>query len=150
MKNDKTRMDSLIKWADQALKEQEREEQLPAGISRILNGDTINSSYDVLVASLGVSVVMSGLLPTLAMYYQDYGDGSKAARRNVLDVVARIITLDETNDWDFSSQKQYACELLRRAIEIKCPKVEKKLREEVIGCTIALKQVVRTYNLVKA
>ena len=82
----KTRNNYLIKLADRALREQ---------ACILKNESDILESYDGQTASMSVSVVMSGLLPTLAMFYQDKPDGKKAARRNVLDAVARIITLAE-------------------------------------------------------
>lgn len=153
---DKKRINNLIKWADEALREQNANEE--AGVSKILNGNDIVDSYNGSVAALGVSVAMGGLRPAMAIYYQDKterkqkqkgsdkGDTPKANRRSVLDVVARIITKDTDNtQWNFAKDKLYAKNLFRYVIE----QDDANLKQEVIDCSIALKQVVRTYNLVK-
>lgn len=129
----KTRNNELIKLADEKLK---------ASDTLFLNKEKgeIAESYDGKAAALSVSVAMSDLLPTLAIYYQDY-DSKKPCRRYVLDVVATMITKP-----DEPSKFKDAEDLLRCAIEHS--EHIKYLKNEVIGCSIALKQVIRTYNLV--
>ena len=149
---DKTRNNKLIKLADEALREQcERPGQ---GASRILreNKSDVEEAYNGSVASLGVSIAMSGLRPSLAIYYQDKpnsGTRPKANRRSVLDVIARIITKDKDNPkwnshWNFSADDKFAENFFRYAVE----EDDADLKREVIECAIALKQVIRTYNLV--
>lgn len=130
----KTRNNELIRLADEKLK-----------ASNMLNGNTIEETYDGKTAALSVTVAMSDLLPTLAIYYQDYDDDNPTApcRRNVLNVVATMITNPESN-MTFSN----AHDLLKYAIDHQ-DKL-KDLKRDVIDCAIALKQVVRTYNLVKS
>lgn len=129
----KTRNNELIKLADEKLKASKR---------ILLNGN-IAETYDGKTAALSVSVAMSDLLPTLAIYYQDYDAKHPDApcRRHVLNVVATMITVPDKNE-KFSNAK----DLLEYAIEHQ-DKI-KYLRREFIDCSIALKQVVRTYNLV--
>ena len=105
----------------------------------------ILDSYNGQVASLSVSVAMSGLLPTLAFFYQDKPEtnSNKAYRRNILDVIAIMMNEDHYN-WNVTNPN--AKSLLEYAINHSDE--EKALRQEITECAIALKQVVRTYNLV--
>lgn len=139
-------MNKLIHWADESLQEQIANPD--AGISKVLNNGDILDSYNGSVAALSVSIAMGELRPALAIYYQEKserGAKPKANRRSVLDVIARIITKDTYNQWNFSEGGLFAKNMFRYAIE----QNDAHLKQEVIECSIALKQVVRTYNLVK-
>lgn len=143
----KTRNNQLVKLADKALREQVANPN--QGVSRILSANScdIEDAYNGSIAALGVSIAMSGLLPSLAIYYQDKPNSNtrpKANRRSVLDVIARMITLDESTQWDFSNSSKFAENFLRYAINNNTS----QLKNEVEECAVALKQVVRTYNLV--
>lgn len=148
----KTRNNELIALADNALRAQAEAQTLGDGISKILNtkNDNIEEAYNGAIAALSVAVAMSELRPALAFYYQDKKSGAKpkANRRSVLDVIGRIISSDEKATdalrRDISAEGLYAENLLRYAIKHDDP----FLKKEVIECAIALKQVVRTYNLV--
>ena len=128
----KTRNNELIRLADEKLR-----------ASNMLNGKDIAETYNGKTAALSVSVAMSDLLPTLAIYFQDYDSKypGNPCRRNVLNVVATMITQPGT-----SNKFQNAEALLRHAMQN--PKDLSYLKQEVIDCSVALKQVVRTYNLV--
>ena len=153
----KTRNNYLIKLADEVLREQTDNNEL--GITKILNDGNIEDAYNGSVAALSVSIAMSELRPALAIYFQDKSKESKenkekesktkANRRSVLDAIARMISKDEDKDNEWNSLSEggkYAENLFRYAIR----KDDAKLKKEVIDCAIALKQVVRTYNLVKS
>lgn len=144
----KTRNNTLIKYANEALTEQEANNNF--GVSKILNGSDIEEAYNGSIASLGVSIAMSELRPALAIYYQDKPNSAtrpKANRRSVLDAIARIISKDASerklSKWDFSDNGDFAKNLFDYAIK----NDDKELKQEVIDCSIALKQIVRTYNL---
>lgn len=142
----KARNKNLLKLADDALNEQVSNASY--GVSKILNGLDIEASYNGSIASLGVSIAMCGLLPSLVIYYQDKvnsGSKPKVNRRSVLDVVARIMAKDNPEKWKFKDD--YARELLKNAIESKSNNSDVLLKREVVDAVIALKQVVRTYNL---
>lgn len=128
----KKRNNELIKLADEKLRS-----------SNMLKGGNIAETYDGKTSALSVSVAMSDLLPTLAIYFQDFDKEHPDApcRRNVLNVVATMITIPHQN-----IKFPDAESLLRHAIEQ--PNDLKFLKKEVIDCSIALKQIVRTYNLV--
>lgn len=151
----KTKMNDLIKWADQAL--QEQSDHPAPGCSRVLikrerpeEEDTINESYNGSVAALGVSIAMGELLPALAIYYQDKPNSNakpKANRHSVLDVIARIMSKDNYHDFSEGEENpKYPDNLFRYAIN---HSNDSRLKQEVIECSIALKHVVRTYKLVK-
>lgn len=140
-------MNKLIQWADEALQEQVA--NADAGISKVMNDGNILDSYNGSVAALGVSIAMGELRPALAIYYQEKserGARSKANRRSVLDIIARMITKDTDCQLDFSSEGLHAKNMFRYAIE----QNDNSLKQEIIDCSIALKQVVRTYNLVRS
>ncbi len=145
----KTKNNTLIKYANEALVEQNPNAKF--GISKILNDSNIEEAYNGSIASLSVSIAMSELRPALAIYYQDKPNSAskpKANRRSVLDAIARIITKDaaerKLGKWDFSSNEDFAKNLFDYAVNNE----DKDLKQEVIDCSIALKQIVRTYNLV--
>lgn len=129
----KTRNNELIRLADAKLRGSDMLDH---------NSNSIADTYDGKTAALSVSVAMSDLLPTLANYYQDYDD-NKPCKRNVLDVVATMIDIPGGTG-KFADAEA----LLRYAIAIDHRGDLPYLKKEVIDCAIALKQVVRTYNLV--
>lgn len=109
----------------------------------------INSSYDGQVAALGVSIATIGLIPTLAIYYQDKADdnkeNNKPNRRTVLNVITSM--LDQYYGYQFGGNSK---ELLSFAITNAQNETQlKELKTRVINCSLALKQIVRTYNLKK-
>ena len=129
----KTKNNELIRLADEKLR----------ASNNMLKGNDIAETYNGKTAALSVSVAMSELLPTLAIYYQDYDKEhpEKPCKRYVLDVVATMITIPHENNRFQNSEA-----LLRHAIAH--PEDIVHLKKKVIDCAIALKQVVRTYNLV--
>lgn len=147
MATNKIRMNKLIQWADEALQEQVANSDV--GVSKVMNNGIIMDAYNGSVAALGVLIAMGELRPALAIYYQEKserGARPKANRRSVLDVIARIITKDTYCQLDFSNQGLYAENMFRYAIR----QNDANLKQEIIDCSIALKQVVRTYNLVES
>lgn len=111
----------------------------------------IYSSYNGQISALGVSIWMSGLLPTLAIYYQHQPEnGESACRRNVLQVIAEMLGNDES-----------AQSLLEKVLNLEQQRKEarnqedtkrivgelNRLRTAIVNSSVALKQVVRTYKL---
>ena len=137
MKNTKERNNKLMRLADEAVRK-------TGALFKENNKSDIAESYNGKIAGFSVSIAMSGLLPTLAMYYQD-GDEkqvkTKVYLRNILTVVSAMIAADGAFDEKITDAKS----LLEYAINN--PQKEGDLKKEVIDCAIALKQVVRTYNL---
>ena len=122
----------MLKLADEKLKN-----------SIMLDGNNIAETYDGKTAALSVSVAMSGLRPTLAIYFQDYDEKHPEApcRRNVLNVVATMIKNPQEERY-FPNAEALFRYAVGQNVDIAY------LKQEVVDCAIALKQVVRTYNLV--
>lgn len=97
----------------------------------------INESYNGKIAAFGVSVAMTGLLPTLVNYYADK-ESRDTNTRNILDVIAKMFSEDISTTLQFQNAKA----LLRYAI---VNANDKKFKQDVIDCSVALKQVFRTY-----
>lgn len=147
MATNKKRMNKLIQWADEALQEQVANND--AGVSKVMNNGNILDAYNGSVSALGVSIAMGELRPALAIYYQEKSENSaktKANRRSVLDIIARMITKDTDCNLDFSNQGLFAKNMFRDAMDHDIS----ELKQEIIDCSIALKQVVRTYNLIES
>lgn len=110
---------------------------------------TIYDSYNGQVAALGVSILMIGLKPTLAIYYQDAPkkEKGKAYRRALLEVIARMLRLKEDKEVYESAESlvRYVLDGEKKLSE----QEEKKLKTDILNCSIALKQVIRTYKLEK-
>lgn len=137
---DKKKNERLILQADEALRR--------VNLFEDNEKTKIQDSYNGQVAALGVSIAMTGILPTLAIYYQDKPNSNaprKANRRAVLEIIAQMITLPPLPNLQPSTQSARA--LLTYAIHKDAQLAW--LKKEVIDCSIALKQVIRTYNLVK-
>ena len=94
----------------------------------------IKDSYNGQTASLGVTIAMSGLRPALAIYQQET-DGCN--RLEILNAIAVMLGIVHNSPGK---------ELFAQALN--CDTAElKKLKKEVLDCSIALKQVIRTYKL---
>lgn len=105
---------------------------------------TIKESYNGQIAAFGVSIAMSGILPTLAIYYKEKSS-TDVNRRDIIEILALMIQADNEK---VSPVIDKAETLLKFAME--CSDAERSyLTKELIECAIALKQVVRTYKLVK-
>lgn len=110
---------------------------------------TIYDSYNGQVAALGVSILMIGLKPTLAIYYQDAPkkEKGKAYRRALLEVIARMLKYESAE-----SLVRYILDVAKNPSDEKkkiSKQEEKKLKTDILNCSIALKQVIRTYKLEK-
>ena len=144
-------VDRQIKLAPSEKEKLEKDKKLLESKRLLIKRDDtseIIDSYNGQVASLSVSIVMSGLLPTLAFFYQDKPEtnSKKAYRRNILDIIAIMMNQDHyswnVTEPDAKSLFEYAIKHSDEVNEVNA------LRQEIVECAIALKQVVRTYNLV--
>ena len=102
----------------------------------------IYDSYNGQVAALGVSILMIGLKPTLAIYYQD------APKRALLEVIVRMLRRKEDNKEVYGSAESLVRHILEKDKKLLEEK-KKKLKMDILNCSIALKQVIRTYKLEK-
>lgn len=103
---------------------------------------TIYDSYNGQVAALGVSILMIGLKPTLAIYYQD------APKKDLLEVIVRMLRCKEDNKEVYGSAESLVRHILDKDKRLS-EQDEKKLKTDILNCSIALKQVIRTYKLEK-
>lgn len=98
----------------------------------------IHESYNGQVSALGVSILMIGLRATLAVYYQDEPKSSdKAYRRNLLEVIVKM--MNKKRNANFSNAEDFVREVMKGD--------EKNWKTDVVDCSVALKQVIRTYKL---
>lgn len=102
----------------------------------------IYDSYNGQIAALGVSILMIGLKPTLAIYYQD------APKRALLEVIVRMLRRKEDNKEVYGSAESLVRHILDKDKRLS-EQDEKKLKTDILNCSIALKQVIRTYKLEK-
>lgn len=134
---DKKKYNKLVQEADEALQQ-----------SEILQPDgNIYKSYNGQAAALGVSIAMSGLLPTLAIYYQDYdaNNNNTAYRRYVLNIIAKMVMHDNNQKGKDLFEKALR---LSNSKDVNDVKELSKLKSDIIDCSVALKQVIRTYTLI--
>jgi CRISPR-associated protein Cmr5 len=92
---------------------------------------TIEEVYKGYVASLGATVIMSGLVPTLAFYIED------PKRKKVMDVVARL-----------AGENAGATALLNLYKAEQNRDVLRMATERIVNASIALKIMMRTYKFV--
>lgn len=145
--NVKQRNDYLISLAAAALRN--------ADVT-FADGNNILSSYNGQVAAFCVSVAMSGLKPTLAFYLAKKDDeDSKIDKRSeavdrskIVEVISSMINNDEQFTKPQGEDYTSAIALLNTVVPINDVVRLSAIRKEVLDCAIALKQVVRTYNLV--
>lgn len=95
----------------------------------------INESHNGQVSALGVSALMIGLKATLAVYYQDEN------RRRLLEVIVQM--LNKKNGTTYANAEDF----VRKVMDVKDKSKEEKLKTDVVDCSVALKQVIRTYKL---
>ena len=100
----------------------------------------IYESYNGQVSALGVSVLMIGLKATLAVYYSDRGNENKAYRKLLLDVIVKMINRKYNTEYDDSA------DFVRTVMS---NNNNEELKTRVINCSVALKQVIRTYKMEK-
>lgn len=134
----KKRLTTLMQLADGVLR--------PSGILKA-NGK-IEDSYNGQTSGFSVTVAMSGLLPALVIYYQQASESRNINRKNILEAIGLMISLD--HDFTEIQDIKDAESLLKAAIETRDNAKSKKLKQEVIDCAIALKQIIRTYELIKS
>ena len=134
----KKRLTILMQLADGVLR--------PSGILKA-NG-RIEDSYNGQTSGFSVTVAMSGLLPALVIYYQQASESRNINRKNILEAIGLMISQD--HDFTEIQDIKDAESLLRAAIKTRDNAKSKKLKQEVIDCAIAIKQIIRTYELIKS
>lgn len=131
----KKRSAKLMQLADSVLE--------ASGILQKDNGESfIQDSYNGQTEALGVTILMNGLLPALVIYYQQASESREIDRKRILEAIAKMINKDE----EFGNREKInnAYTLLK---EVMAAPANKALKKEVLECSTALKQVIRTYKL---
>lgn len=109
---------------------------------RDTGNEVIYESYNGQVSSLGVSILTIGLKPSISVFYQDApqqeGIYNDAYRRGILEVIARMLS-QYRNNYHFNNAR----ELCRAVINDE----RDSMKTDIINCSIALKEVIRTYKL---
>lgn len=107
------------------------------------NALSIQDSYNGQIAAFGVSVAMSGILPTLAIYYKEKSS-TDVDRRQILEVLSRMVQKDKPKEYpNISDAKSMFSYAINNEANLDA------FTKEIEECSIALKQVVRTFKLVK-
>lgn len=127
------RNEELIKLAEEALQD--------PNIYIINDKRTgeVNEAYNGQIAALGVTIAMSGLRPALVIYYQD-NKNSKCNKREIVKAIALMVRKPNSTE-KYQSAKELMKEVIGKDADLNYYK------KEIIDASIALKQVVRTYNL---
>ena len=104
-------------------------------------GNEIKDSYNGQIAAFSVSVALSGLKPTMAIYFNE-SSNAEVDKRKIIDLLASMYSKD--NHPKIKSNDFYQN-------VIKCVgKDEDKMRKLIIEYAIALKLTVRTFKLLKS
>jgi CRISPR/Cas system CMR-associated protein Cmr5 small subunit len=125
----KKRNNELLRKAEEALRKTE--------YVNILNNETIKDSYKGQTAALGVTIAMSGLRPALAIYQKKTDECDKLQILNAIAVMRGI------------NQKEAGKKLFREVMECNDANKLNDYKRDIIDCSIALKQMIQTYKLVK-
>lgn len=134
------------------------------------NGDklVIYDSYNGQVSALSVSILMIGLCPTLAVYIQDAPTATtenKAYRIYLLEVIARMLEEYKASEYKTVMDSEESDETWSKYNAMRCKKAynltryifqlsrngdskeEKRVKTDILNCSVALKEVIRTYTL---
>jgi len=124
----KKKNEELMQKADNALKNTNK--------VKILKGTSIKDSYNGQTAALGVTIAMTGIRPALAIYQKET---ESCKRIEILNAIALMMGID-------SETRKPGEELFQKVMG--CNPDELKIyKQKVLECSIALKQVIRTYKL---
>jgi hypothetical protein len=129
----KKKNDRLIKKAEEAL-------QHPK--VKILKEDrvSIKDSFNGQTASFGVTIAMAGLRPALAIYQKETEGCNRLEIVNAIAVMLNI---------PFTEKESSGEKLFKMVLNCKDDTELKVYKRNIVDCAIALKQVIRTYKLVK-
>lgn len=110
--------------------------------NRDVGNEVIYESYNGQISSLGVSILTIGLKPSISVFYQDApkqeGEYNDAYRRVILEVIAKMLS-QYRDSYHFNTAR----ELCRAVIN----DTRDSMKKDIINCSIALKEVIRTYKL---
>jgi CRISPR-associated protein Cmr5 len=123
-------MNKVDKYIGQAIDEIKEIEKNEGKVLRVYSG---------YIASMGASIIQSGLLPTLAFFQEKQRDNTKGDKKNISIAILNIIRKNNAN---ITNQT-----LLEYVIENQDKK--ESIKNQIIDITIALKLAIRTFELVE-
>lgn len=135
MVTDKKRKNKLVKWANEAIIK---------NTDVYKNGEIVSESYNGQIAAFSVSVALSGLKPTMALYFCDT-EKSNFNKKVIIDLLAKMYSKDDKNKEESLSGK----ELFKKVIDAN-EEEELELRRAIIEYAIALKLTIRTFKFKKS
>jgi hypothetical protein len=120
------RIDKLLKKADEALL-----------ANRLVdNANILDDVFDGYLASFGATVIISGLIQTLAVYEAD------KKRKQVLNAIATVSAIQFNN-----ATATTGGQLLELCLNNYTNKLQLNTwREKILDASVALKMMIRTYN----
>jgi CRISPR-associated protein (Cas_Cmr5) len=120
------RIDKLLKKADAALL-----------THRLVDDNNIlDDVFDGYLASFGATVIISGLIQTLAVYEAD------KKRKIVLNAIATVSAIEHNN-----VRATTGAQLLELCLNNHINKLQLNTwREKILDASVALKMMIRTYN----
>lgn len=132
----------LMEYAEEVLQSNDCPLYKEAGV--------IHESYNGQVSALGVSTLMIGLKATLAVYFQDEPSKEdknkpykkKAYRKCLLEVIVKM--LNRKNGTTYADAKEFVRVVMPNNNTLQ---QEELWKSDVVNCSVALKQVIRTYKL---
>jgi CRISPR-associated protein Cmr5 len=119
----------LIAEADKALNNPAVE------IFKDRDSKTIPSEFNGYISAFGAAIIQSGLLPAMA-FYQNAKSQAKSDRGQLINAIA--IMSGRTNGKALFKE---CCDLQHDSAQLE------ELKKQIIDCAIALKLVIRTYQL---
>lgn len=118
------RISKLLAAADVALQD--------TGLVKATNKKITDNVYDGYIAGFGPAVITAGLLPTLSTY------AGHDKRKIVLDAIAKVANIDNKTSGE---------NLLKHCLAANNAPNLNRWRNEIIDASVALKLMIRTYNL---
>ena len=127
MATSKQRKDKLVRWADESIHD-------------VFGEREISDSYNGQIAAFSVSVALSGLKPTFAIYNSSTSN-SELDKTRIIELLAEMFTKDK-------GQRLDTDQLYKKVIKLKDD--DASLQKDIIEYAIALKLAIRTFNLKKS
>lgn len=121
-------IENYIKTAMEVLAKNEKGEEV----------SSYSKEYKGYLSSFGASVMMSGLIPTLA-FYANTESNSKSDRNHILIWMFKILKTQEGYNTNVEKLFDYARKLNENDL--------KRLEKELLNISIALKLAIRTFKL---
>lgn len=130
-------MNKVDKYIGQAICQISKNQNMKSsngGISKVYNG---------YIASMGASIIQSGLLPTLAFFEEKERDNTKGNKAEISKIILSILN-------EHNKDKEYKVEnnSLLKYVLINKDHIE-SIKKQIIDINIALKLAIRTFELVE-